>query len=244
MRYNDCDISVVWVDLDDTLIDFTANARKALILMYDRELSLRQLFSSGDEWAVHYEHHNLALWAQYNVGLIKRDFLKMERFRRPLTEAGMPDSEARLTSERFDTIYLDLLASQKRLVPGALELLRHLRSLEVTIGILSNGFREVQHRKITSAGLDPYIDIVVLSDDIGINKPDVRLFDYAMERSGDNDPSHHLMIGDNPLTDITGAVNAGWNAIWYHPVTSYPPSPCPEGATETDSLFHIPHIIG
>ncbi|MDE7411658.1 MAG: YjjG family noncanonical pyrimidine nucleotidase, partial [Paramuribaculum sp.] len=216
MNYNHKDIRMTWVDLDDTLIDFTANAHAALVLMYQAEPILQQLFPSAEDWAQRYERHNMALWAKYNIGQISRDFLRMERFRLPLTDAGLPDSEARRLSSRYDTYYLDLLATRKRLIPDAIPLLETLRRLGSSIGILSNGFREVQYRKMDATGLTPYIDIVVLSDDIGINKPDTRLFDYAKTRTAFSQSTSHLMIGDNPDTDIAGALKAGWSAIWYN----------------------------
>ena len=200
------DITTVWVDLDDTLIDFTTN---------------------------------LTLWAQYNVGRITRDYLRHQRFYLPLSEAGASEAEADTTARRFDTLYLDYLAREKALMPGAMDLLKYLRSRGMRIGCLSNGFKEVQYRKIRSAGLEPWIDIVVLSDDIGINKPDPRIFDYAMQRTADTHPRHHLMIGDNPTTDIAGARRAGWPAIWYHPRRAFPGVPCPPGATEITDLQEL-----
>lgn len=234
------DITTVWVDLDDTIIDFTTNAHTALVRLWHNYPQLQTLFSSPDAWAEAYEHHNMALWALYSQGRVTRPFLRMERFRLPLTEAGMPDADARQLSDSFDTIYLDYLAQERVLMPGALDFLKRLRATGVRIGCLSNGFKEVQYRKMRTAGVDSYFDITVLSDDIGINKPDVRLFDYAMERVGDTDPAHHLMIGDNLATDIAGARAAGWHALWYHPLLAPQPSiSVPEGVESVASLDDI-----
>lgn len=232
-------ISTVWVDLDDTLIDFTTNAHTSLVKMWCDEPSLQRYFATPELWADRYEAHNMALWARYNTGDISRDYLRLQRFLMPLTDAGMPMAEAEPLARRYDTLYLDYLAREKALMPGAMDLLKFLRAKGVRIGCLSNGFKEVQFRKIRTAGLDPWIDIVVLSDDIGINKPDRRIFDYAMQQTGDTDPTHHLMIGDNPQTDIAGAVNAGWTAIWYHPRRAFPGIPCPVWATEVANLNEI-----
>lgn len=232
-------ITTVWIDLDDTLIDFTTNAHIALVSMWNDESVLQRYFSDPEIWAERYENHNMALWAQYNVGDITRDHLRLQRFLLPLTEAGMPAEEAEPVARRYDTLYLDYLAREKALMPGAMQLLARLREKDMRIGCLSNGFKEVQFRKIRNAGLEPWIDIVVLSDDIGINKPDPRIFDHAMRQTGDTDPSHHLMIGDNPQTDIAGAISAGWPAIWYHPLRAFPGSPCPEGAIEVTDLSEI-----
>lgn len=218
MNYNGIRITTLWLDLDDTIIDFTTNAHTSLIKMWRNEPLLQRLFRSPDEWAICYERHNKALWAQYNVGQITRDYLRLQRFLRPLAEAGASETESFEAARRYDTLYLDYLAAEKVLMPGALELLKWLRQRgDVRIGILSNGFKDVQFRKMMTAGINPYIDIVVLSDDIGINKPDTRLYQYAMERAEDIEPRHHLMIGDNPETDIAGALSAGWNAILYNP---------------------------
>lgn len=216
MNYNNRDIKVAWVDLDDTLIDFHANSRRALARVY-RDYSLDSLWADADSWTECYEKHNRALWALYSQGEITRPYLRMERFTRPLTEAGMPADRAERLSAELDTVYLDYLALEKELVPGAKELLHLLRSRGLTIGVLSNGFKEVQHRKINSAGLTDLIDLTVLSDDIGVNKPDVRLYRHAMECSGEPDPQAHIMIGDNPDTDIAGALAAGWSAILFDP---------------------------
>lgn len=232
---------MTWVDLDDTLIDFTANAHESLRLMYQAEPILQQLFPSAETWAERYEHYNMALWAQYNIGQISRDHLRMERFRLPLTEAGLPDTMARRLSSRFDPAYLDLLATQRRLIPDAVPLLQTLHSLGSPIGVLSNGFREIQYRKMDAAGLTPYIDLVVLSDDIGINKPDPRIFDYAVSRTSEPNPGSHLIIGDNPLTDIAGALHAGWQAIWFDRTRSA--TPCPRGAAHVTTLRQAINLL-
>lgn len=243
MKIDFSNITTVWVDLDDTLIDFTTNAHSSLVKMWNDEPVLRRYFADPEQWAERYEAHNMALWSKYNVGDITRDYLRLQRFLMPLAEAGMPEEEAENVARRYDTLYLDYLAREKALMPGAMDLLKFLRAKEVRIGCLSNGFKEVQYRKIRTAGLEPWIDIVVLSDDIGVNKPDRRIFDYAMEQTGDTDPHHHLMIGDNPQTDIAGALGASWHAIWYHPHRAFPGVPCPPGAIEVTDLHDIfgPH---
>lgn len=218
MIYNGNRITTVWLDLDDTIIDFTTNANTALTKMWRDLPLLQRLFANPEKWSECYERHNMALWAQYNVGAITREYLRMQRFLRPLTEAGATEEEALEAAKCYDTLYLDYLADEKELMPGALELLKWLHERgDVRTGILSNGFKEVQFRKMKRAGIDQYIDIVVLSDDIGVNKPDKRIYDYAMQQSGDHAPLHHLMIGDNPATDIAGAISGGWNAIYYNP---------------------------
>lgn len=220
-------IRTVWVDLDDTIIDFRGNSRRALRRVHAVHPAVSRLFPDAQSWIEAYEHHNHQLWALYNRAEITCAYLRDERFIRPLADAGMPRAEAAALTGELDRLYLDLLARERTLVDGARDLLSRLRGADLTVGVLSNGFADVQHRKIASAGIGPLIDLTVLSDDIGVNKPDVRLYRHAMERAANPDPATHLMIGDNPATDIEGALAAGWQAILFNPtglLTAPPPA--------------------
>lgn len=229
-------IRTVWVDLDDTIIDFRGNSRRALSRVHAVHPAVSRLFPDAEAWIEAYERHNLQLWALYNRAEITCAFLREERFIRPLADAGLPRAEAAALTGELDRLYLDLLARERTLVDGSRDLLSRLREAGLTIGVLSNGFADVQHRKIASAGIGPLIDLTVLSDDIGVNKPDVRLYRHAMERAGNVDAATHLMIGDNPATDIEGALAAGWQAILFNP-TGLLTAPHP--AVSVDALADI-----
>lgn len=204
----------IWFDLDDTLIDFTSNASAALRRLY-ADYDLGRWFTTAGRWVEIYERHNVALWEAYARGAISQPKLRLDRFLLPFREAGADEATAMDFARRFDTLYLDYLAEETRLVEGCREVVGALRNAGYRIGILSNGFTEVQHRKIANCGLTALIDLVVLSDDIGVNKPDRRLYEYASAKAGAVKPEENLMVGDNRSTDIAGAVGAGWNAIWF-----------------------------
>lgn len=216
----------IWFDLDDTLIDFHANSRCAHRLLFDEQNGFDSTYDDFAEWLHAYETHNAELWRRYAAGEISQDFLRLDRFLAPLALKWRGDSEALETLCRYlDTRYLDLLAEQKQLVEGAREALLLARARGYKIGVLSNGFSSVQHRKIRSARLDDLVDTVVLSDDIGIAKPDPRLYLYAMARVNNLRPDAHLMIGDNLATDIKGAEAAGWKHLFFAPRDSASSSP-------------------
>lgn len=200
---------------------------------------LDRYFPTEQEWIDCYHVHNAELWRLYDDGQIDQAFLRTERFVRPLADAGVSRDSAVALATELDPAYLDCLAEQRLTMPGARELLDGLRALGYRTGVLSNGFQGVQQKKLVSAGLADKIDLVVLSDDIGVNKPDVRLYRHAMERARDNDPEHHLMIGDNPATDICGALNAGWKAFLYSPRGMRNYQECPEIANLTDAIKAI-----
>ncbi len=210
-------VTWVWLDLDDTLIDFRTNSRAALRLLYEAE-GLDRFWSIPETWIAAYEAHNHLLWDRYSRAEITQDFLRVNRFAGPIAHAWTGNvAELEAFARHLDPIYLDLLARQKNLVDGAMELLDTLHERGYRTGILSNGFTDVQHRKLAVTEIGPKIDMVVLSDDIGVNKPDTRLYHHAMQRAGEPDPQRHLMIGDNPSTDIAGALAAGWRAILLDP---------------------------
>ncbi len=211
------DAKWVWFDLDDTLYDFRESSEIALQRVFDSR-NLGRWFSSLQQWKDIYHKHNAELWLLYNAGEISKEYLKMERFRRPLVEVGADEATARELSLAMDGEYLHELAVTGLTLPGTHSLLQHLRDNGIKIGILSNGFTEVQYDKLRSAEIDRLVDCVVLSDEIGINKPDRRIFDYALEKSGAR-LENCIMVGDNPDTDIAGAVNAGWQARLFNPLT-------------------------
>lgn len=229
-------IEWVWFDLDDTLIDFATNSRLALERLY-RNYDLGRRFATAESWTEIYERHNKALWEMYAVGAVTRAELRRERFMRPLTEGGVAADEAERMSALFDTVYLDYLAMEKNLVEGAVETLRHFRHRGFRIGVLSNGFAEVQHRKMATAGLTDLIDLTVLSDDCSATKPAREIYDYAMQRAGSPDPRRHLLVGDNPATDVAGAVAAGWRGVWLD--RSGADNAAPEGAARITRLDQL-----
>lgn len=207
-------IEWVWVDLDDTLWDFSGNSLISLAKIYDMH-DLHRFYPTMEQWRNRYLEVNHSLWARYNVGTISKDYLQHERFARPLIDCGMDEKEAYDYSEVLHTDYLRILGQCSALVPGARTLLEHIKARGLKIGVLSNGFKEVQFDKLRSGGVLDMIDCIVLSDEIDINKPDRRIFDYALQKA-ETTAEHSIMIGDNPDTDIKGALNAGWRAVFFN----------------------------
>lgn len=86
-------------------------------------------------------------------------------------------------------------------------------SLKTKIGIISNGERKQQIKKLKAIGLFSYIDILVTSDDVGCSKPDKEIFLYA-RREAKVDPALSYYVGDRLNVDVYGSQNAGMKAIW------------------------------
>lgn len=231
-------IKTVFVDLDDTLWWFTENSKVALRHVYD-------VYELG-KWSPVYEQFrdiyaakNLALWDLYHYGKIEKDYLVTERFRYTLEQIGIKEDLAELASKVNDE-YLYFLSGQPLLVPGAEDLLKYLTE-KYDVNILSNGFKEVQLRKLRSGGIEKYIHHLVLSDDCGITKPLRGIFDYALKRVG-AEAETTVMIGDNYDADVQGAKNAGWNTVLFN-IKGLDRSSVPDADVVVDYLEEIKQIL-
>lgn len=206
-------VTTVFIDLDDTLWWFSANSLEALRHTYEH-FDMARFEPDFDKFEEIYETRNSALWHEYHHGRVERDFLMVERYRHVLQQVGF-DGDCTAVGSAMNAYYLDILADQPLIVPGAKSLLEALHRHGYQVNVLSNGFAGVQQRKLRSGGIDHLIDHVVLSDDCGITKPLPGIFDYAMKVSGAT-ADQIVMIGDDPDTDIAGAHAAGWRTIYFN----------------------------
>ncbi len=209
-----CDMSKrpnwIFFDLDDTLWNFSACSLAALKILYSESRILQMAYASFDLFSDSYHVLNSELWKLYHANAISRDYLQHERFARLLSgvESHVKScDEAMLLNAR----YLHILSGFPTLIDGAAEVLEAL-SKRYLLAVLSNGFIDTQYRKMHSSGLDRLITRTIVSDEIGIQKPDRRIFDYAVRETGAHNP---ILVGDNPDADIRGAIDAGWKAIFF-----------------------------
>jgi len=223
----------VFIDLDDTLWDFHANAKLSLQEVYEYR-KLNQYFDSFDQFFKIYAKRNLELWELYGKGVIRKEFLMVERFRHPLAFVGVDNDELAI---QIGDQFLDILPTKTILIPFAKELLDYLYP-KYPLTIISNGFVEVQYKKLRSANLERYFTHVVLSEAAKALKPDKRIFEYALQLNNAI-AAETIMIGDSYEADIRGAQNAGIDQIFFNPTMNLSEKNKPS----TFSVINLKNII-
>lgn len=202
----------LFIDFDDTLYDTHGNAEIALKELFEY-FGWERYFDTLEDFTTPYWTANIELWGQYSRGEVERDYLIVERFRRPLScgKGLNPTVEYCLSvSDKF----LELCSVKSGLVEGARELLDYLQP-RYRLHLCSNGFHEVQYKKLDASDTRRYFDTIILSEDAGVNKPNPAFFDYAL-RVSQAPRETTLMIGDNLNTDIMGALNSGIDQLYFN----------------------------
>jgi putative hydrolase of the HAD superfamily len=201
----------IYFDLDHTLWDYDTNARETLTELFD-EFQLDQCFLSADAFIKRFYFVNYQLWDKYNKGEIDRAFIRKNRFREVLD--GRKEANDAYFEEMSD-YFVHRCPHKPHLMPGALDVVKTL-SENYRLGIMTNGFDDVQHIKLEKSGLMPFFEVIITSESSRARKPDVAIFEHALELSSLKQ-DQVVMVGDNLSTDILGATQAGWHSWWYNP---------------------------
>lgn len=190
-----------WIlfDADETLFHF--DSFKGMQLMFSRK---GVDFTEQD--FMEYQEVNKPLWVDYQNGDITATELKHTRFEHWAAKLDTTPAE-------LNSAFLTAMADICTLLPGARELLEALRG-KAKLGIITNGFTELQDVRLTKTGMKHYFEHIVISEQIGIAKPDAGIFAYAMEMMGHPAKEKVLMVGDNPHSDILGGLNFGLETCW------------------------------
>jgi len=198
----------LFFDLDNTLWDFEKNAYSAMSITFEKIIKPNQV--DFNTFFQVYSKHNDELWQKYRERRVtKRDLIK-SRFQLTFDHFRIDG----LDPETVNAFYLSEMAKQSILVDSALDVLTYLKGKKYKLFIITNGFKEVQLKKIENAGLSSFFDKVFISEEIKIPKPGREIFEYAI-KSSNAKKKQSLMIGDDWEVDIQGAVNFGIDAVYY-----------------------------
>jgi HAD superfamily hydrolase (TIGR01549 family) len=200
----------VLFDLDDTLHDDTTAYRRAA-LRVAQDVAREHGIAAADLEAAYVAQAD-EFWqrlAPSDLTVPLRD-VRAQLWRRALERVGLRDeSLARECARRYN----EYRREHFELFPGALELLRSLRHEGKKIGVVTNGFAETHHEKVTLLRLRDEIDALFIADEVGMLKPDPQIFTHACSVFGVA-PAAAAMVGDRYERDIRGAIEAGLFTVW------------------------------
>jgi YjjG family noncanonical pyrimidine nucleotidase len=151
------------------------------------------------------------LWARFELGELPLDDLKVMRFERLFGDLGID-----LNAERFNFDYMRELGRQTQLLPGAESLIERLAP-RFRLLLATNGIASVQRSRFAHSSIRRFFEDVVISDEIGVAKPQREYMDEAFSRMGYPSRSEVLMIGDKLSSDIAGGVEYGIDTCWFNP---------------------------
>ena len=212
-------IKHIFFDLDHTIWDFDRNAQETLMELYE-SYKLNELgLSSAEDFIATYTVNNHQLWAQYHLGKITKQALREERFRKTFLDLGL---QPELIPTKFEDDYVAMGPTKTNLFESAEKVLTYLQN-KYHLHIISNGFKEAVLTKMQVSNLNPYFKNVVISEDVGVNKPDKAIFEYALNLARAQ-KQESIMIGDSLEADVYGAQNFGIKAIFFNPLKAQKPN--------------------
>lgn len=197
----------IFFDLDNTLWDFETNSENAMKVACSKFLSGKTEFSVFFEA---YSEINHQLWFLYRQNGITKKNLTRRRFQDTFEKLGIEG----INPEEMNNYYLHVMPDQKLLAEGTIELLNYLKSRFYKMAIITNGFSEVQRKKLETSGLSHYFSGVFISEEIKSPKPEKAIFEHALT-SMNARKSQSIMIGDDWEVDVIGACRFGIDAVYY-----------------------------
>ncbi len=201
----------IFFDLDHTLWDYETNSKETLAELYTAHALAEKGVPNENSFVQEFKRVNTELWVLYDAGKIGSEVIRAERFKQILQtfDAYEPELCAEISHE-----YLYTCPQKANLMPGAIQTLEYL-SGKYKLSIITNGFEEIQHTKLTAGGLHRYFDHIVTSQAAGHKKPSKEIFEYTLAKNSVSSPQA-LMIGDNLITDIGGARQAAIDSVYYN----------------------------
>ena len=197
-----------WIifDVDGTLFDYDLAENSALQQTFEHFG-----FEYKPEYLASYRKCNKQLWDAFELGNVTIKRLKVKRFELLLNEIGIP-----VDAYKFGRQYLKQLSLGTQLIKGAEKILESL-SGKVGLILMTNGIKEVQRSRLDLSTIKPYFSDIIISDEVGVAKPDRKIFEIALENMSISDKSTILMVGDNLSSDIKGGIDFGIDTCWYNP---------------------------
>lgn len=199
---------VLIFDADKTLFDFEAAEKFALKSSFAQyKIKYKEDFHLSE-----FKKINKQIWTEFEQKLITAGELKPERFRRYFSKLNLDG----ISPQEFSDCYLNFLGMNNTLLPGAKTLIEEIGK-SFRLALLTNGLTNVQKPRFSTSEIFDYFDAVVISEEVGVAKPDKRIFEIALDSLKFTEKEKVLMIGDNLSSDIEGGNLFGVDTCWFNP---------------------------
>jgi len=228
-------ITTLIFDMDGTLIEHTwqlSQITEALFARFAGELAP----VTHDQFFETFWSKNMDMWYMMVDGVIDGETAATYSYINTLRSL---EKEVNLGQEML-AFWHSLVLEEAKPFADTFSVLRALQS-RYTTGILTNGFTSLQRDKINKYNLADYVDFTLVSEEVGFHKPDRRIFLKALEMSGDASPQESLYVGDNLMSDVQGARDAGITPIFINPTNDLYP---PEGIVKIQRLSELLKLLG
>lgn len=224
-------ITDVFFDLDHTLWDFDRNSALAFKAIFE----LNAIEVSYDNFLEVYSPINFTYWKWYREERVTKAQLRYGRFKKTFDALGV-----KITDDIIDKLsedYIEYLPNNNYLFDHTVDILSYLTT-KYKLHIITNGFEEVQTKKLVNSKIDHYFNSVITSEAAGVKKPHHKIFEMALGDSGATSTTS-VMIGDTYEADIIGAQNVGMKAICFN----YHKLDIPDDTIVIDSLAEIRNYL-
>lgn len=222
----------LFFDLDHTLWNFEINSKETIRELFITNRLHETVTPDFDFFFEKYSFHNKRLWHRYNHGFIKQAELKWKRMWHALLEFKLADETL---AKKLSDEYLQILPSKTALFPHTKEILSYCTNKAYKVHLITNGFEQVQWRKLDNAQIGHYFSSVITSEAAGCLKPHKEIFDFAIGKAGCC-YREGIMIGDNLDADILGAINAGMDTIFVNHIHE------PTTLQPTHIIYHLKEL--
>ena len=223
---------LLW-DIDGTVLDFSAAEACAIRALFEKY----HLGICTDEMLRTYSQINRKYWQALERNEMTKPEILVGRFREFFQLMGLDTTVA----AAFNDDYQLTLGDYPIFMEHALDVLKQEKGKYLLVAV-TNGTKIAQTKKLRMTGLDEIFDVVFISEDVGIEKPNVAFFDHVFRKIGLSDKSEALIIGDSLTSDMQGGIFAGIDTCWFNPKHSQNTSGIPV-TYEIDDLRKLEKIL-
>lgn len=200
-------ITDVFFDLDHTLWDFDKNSA----LTFEKIFKINHVGVNVDDFLTQYVPINLKYWRLYREDKIAKEDLRFTRLNETFKAINFEVNDELV--HKLSEDYITYLSTFNHLFENTFEILDYL-SENYSLHIITNGFDEVQYKKMSYSKIEHYFKTITNSENAGVKKPNPKIFNYALNLANTT-ANKSVMIGDSYEADILGAKNMGMDVVYF-----------------------------